>query len=155
MKKPRSLRVRGYAARLIDLNEYLDFLPGDTLSDKIGVTKLNENLLNIIPNRCYEQAYVQGFDCGYISFKKDVIMLDRMEIAEYIYKSVVEPYYKKPTREDINRAGRSRKNIGEADLYKTHPATVESADKRIKRYVDRSTIELETFLIHIPGHSSD
>ena len=38
MKKPRSLKVRYYAARLIDLNEYLASLPGSTLADKIDVT---------------------------------------------------------------------------------------------------------------------
>ena len=38
MEKPRCLKVRRYTARLIDLNEYLDLLPGATLSDKIGVT---------------------------------------------------------------------------------------------------------------------
>ena len=67
-------------------------------------------------------------------------MFESMEIAEYIYKSVVEPSYKEPNREDINRAGRSRNNRGEDDSYKTHPATVESSGKHIKRYVDRSTI---------------
>ena len=33
-----------------------------------------------------------------------------MEISEYIYKGFVEPSYKKPIREDANRAGHSRKN---------------------------------------------
>ena len=41
MKKPRSLTIRRYAVRLIDLNEYLASFPGATLTDKIGVTKLN------------------------------------------------------------------------------------------------------------------
>ena len=37
MEKPRYLKVRRYAAQLIDLNEYLDLFPGDKLSEKIGV----------------------------------------------------------------------------------------------------------------------
>ena len=41
------------------------------------------------------QVYVQGFDCEYILFKKYVNMFERMDIAEYIYKEVVEPSYKK------------------------------------------------------------
>ena len=41
MKKTRTLPVRRYAARLIDLNEYLDSFPGTTLNYKIGVTELN------------------------------------------------------------------------------------------------------------------
>ena len=47
----RSLRVRHYAARLVDLNKYLTSFPGVTLSNEIGVTELDEILLNIIPNR--------------------------------------------------------------------------------------------------------
>ena len=34
----RSLKERSYAARLIDLNEYLASFMGGTLADKIGVT---------------------------------------------------------------------------------------------------------------------
>ena len=79
--------------RLIDLNEYLDSLPGANLAGKIDVTKLNEILLKSTPNICSKQSYVQGFDCEYISFKKSVNMLDHMEISESIYEGVVEPYY--------------------------------------------------------------
>ena len=37
-----------------------------------------------------------------------------MEIAESIYKGVVEPSYKKPTRVDANCAGHIMNNIGES-----------------------------------------
>ena len=50
MKKTQSLKVRRYAARLIDLNEYLDSFLGETLSDKIDATELNDIPLNIMPN---------------------------------------------------------------------------------------------------------
>ena len=43
-------------------------------------------------------------------------MFERMEIAKSIYEGVIEPYYKKHTREDANRDGHSRKKIGEAAL---------------------------------------
>ena len=62
-EKMRSLIVRCYAAHLIYLNEYLDSFLGETLSGKIGVTKLNEIILNSMPTRWSKQAYVQGFDC--------------------------------------------------------------------------------------------
>ena len=39
-------------------------------------------------------------------------MVERTEIAESIYKGVVEPYYKKSTRAYENHAGHSRKIIG-------------------------------------------
>ena len=48
------------------MNEYLDYFPGATLSDKIEVTELNEILLKIMPNSWSKQAYFQGFDCEYI-----------------------------------------------------------------------------------------
>ena len=41
-------------------------------------------------------------------------MFERMEIAEFIYEVVVDPSYKKTTREYANRAGRIRLKIGEA-----------------------------------------
>ena len=56
IKKPRSLTVRRYAARLIYLNEYLASFPGANLTDKIGVTDLNEILLNSTHNRWYKQV---------------------------------------------------------------------------------------------------
>ena len=58
MKKTYSLTVRRYAACLIDLNEYLASFTGATFTDKIGVTKLNEILLNSIPNSWSKRAYV-------------------------------------------------------------------------------------------------
>ena len=62
MKKPRSLKVKRYAASLIHLNEYLASFLRVTMADKIGVTELNEIILNSIPNSCNHQkdkiAYV-------------------------------------------------------------------------------------------------
>ena len=92
-KKTRSLRVRRYAARLIDLNEYLESFPGATLANKISETELNEIILNSIPNSWYKQAYAQGFDCKSISFRKYVNMFERMKIAESIFEYVVEHSY--------------------------------------------------------------
>ena len=106
IKKPRALTVRHYVARLIDLNEYLEYFPGATLNDNIGVTKLNGILLNIMPNSWSIQDYAQGFDCESIN------MFERMEIAESIYEGVVEPSYKKPTRVGANRDCHSRQKRG-------------------------------------------
>ena len=62
-EKPRYLTVRCYALHLIELNEYLASFPEATFPDKIGVTELNEIILNSTPNSWSKQAYVQGFDC--------------------------------------------------------------------------------------------
>ena len=88
-EKTRSLKVICYAARLIDLNKYLASLPGSNFYDKIGVTKLNGNLLNSMPNSWYKQANAQGFDCEYMFFKKAVNMFEHMDIPESIYEGVV------------------------------------------------------------------
>ena len=93
MKKPRSLKVRRYSAHLIHLNDYLASLTGATMTDKIGVTELNDILLKSMPNRWSKQAYVQVFDCESISFIKAVNMFELMEISESIYEGVVTPYY--------------------------------------------------------------
>ena len=88
-EKPRALTVRRYAARLIDINEYLTSFPGATLNDKIGVTELKEILPNSMSNSWSRQAYVQGFDCEFITLKKAVNMFERMEISESTYEGVV------------------------------------------------------------------
>ena len=41
-----------------------------------------------------KQAYVQGFDCKYNTFKEAVKIFERIGIAEYIYEGVVEHSYK-------------------------------------------------------------
>ena len=48
----------------------------------MGVTEMNEIILNSMPNICSKQAYFQGFDCKSISLKRSVNMFERMEIAE-------------------------------------------------------------------------
>ena len=70
--KPLSLTVRRYMAHLIYLNEYLGSFSGADFTDKIGVTELNDILLNSMPNSCSKQACVQGFDCDSITFNKYV-----------------------------------------------------------------------------------
>ena len=57
------------------------------------MTELNGIFLNSMPSSWIKQAYVQGFDCEYFTFKAYVNMFERMEIAAYIYEGVVEPYY--------------------------------------------------------------
>ena len=58
-----------------------------------GGGSLKEIFWNSTPNSWSKQAYVQGFDCEYITFKKAVIMFECMEIDESIYEGVVEPSY--------------------------------------------------------------
>ena len=46
-----------------------------------------------MPKIWSKQAYVKGFDCQYISFKKNVNMSERMKVTESIYEGVVESSY--------------------------------------------------------------
>ena len=59
------------------------------MTNKIGVTKLNEVFLNSMPNSWSNQAYVQVFYCKSIAFKKYVNMFERMKILESIYEGVI------------------------------------------------------------------
>ena len=52
-------------------------------------------MLKIIPNIWRKKAYLQVFDCKYITFKNYANMFEHMEIAASIYEGVVEPSYKK------------------------------------------------------------
>ena len=63
------------------------------MNDKIGITELNDILLNGMPNSWSEQVCVQGFNCESIYFKNSLNMFERMEIAESIYEGVVTPSY--------------------------------------------------------------
>ena len=76
-------------ARIIDLNGYLASFPGVYFNDKIVVTKINKIPINSMSNSYSKKAYIQGFDCESITFKKAVNMFDHMEISESIYKGLV------------------------------------------------------------------
>ena len=42
-----------------------------------------------MPKSLSKQAYVHGFDCEYITFKKYINIFERMDIAESIWECVV------------------------------------------------------------------
>ena len=67
MRNPHELRVRRYTDCLIELNEYLELLPGEKTIWKIGTADLNDIVLNSMPSSWSNQAYMQGFDCEYIT----------------------------------------------------------------------------------------
>ena len=69
------------------------------MTDKIGVTELNEIILNIMPNSWSKKAYVQGFYGESTTLKKAINIFEGMEISESIYKGVVELSYKNPPQQ--------------------------------------------------------
>ena len=88
--------------------------PGANISDCFDVTELNKKKLNSTSNICINQACIQRFDCEYITFKADINMFERMEIAKFICKGVVESSHKKFPRAYDNRSGHGRKMRGES-----------------------------------------
>ena len=91
------------------------------MNDKIGATELNEPTLNSMPNIWYRQAYVQGFDCESIDFKKYFNLFEHMEISGSIYEGVVETSYKKSTRADANRDVNRREKNRRSRLFVDSP----------------------------------
>ena len=53
---------------------------------KLVIYKLNEIILNSMPNGWSKQAFVQGFDPETITFLKSVNMFENMENFETIYE---------------------------------------------------------------------
>ena len=76
---------------------------------KICERELNVIFLNRMLSRWRKQDYVQRFYCETNIFLNQINIFYCMEIAEYIHEVVVEPSYKKPTREYANPSGHSRK----------------------------------------------
>ena len=68
MRWSQELKLRRYAACMIELNENLSSLIVSNASEEIGETELNEIILNSMPNGWSKPAYVQFFNCGYITF---------------------------------------------------------------------------------------
>ena len=97
MSKPRGLKNRRYADCLIDLNEYLDFIFGLSLSETIGVTELNENCLTVCLVFGASKGMCRVSTASLLLFKKSVNMFERMDISESVYEGAVEPSYKKYT----------------------------------------------------------
>ena len=80
-------------------------------------------------------------------------MFERTEIAESIYKGVVEPSYTKTTREYANCAGNISKMRGESASSHTHSDMSESSRKRRKRYVEHpKDTSKHTCFIHVPDY---
>ena len=85
--------------------------------------------------------YVQVLDCKYITFKWAVNISECIDIDEYIYKGVVEPYYKKI--------------LEQMPIMVVTSGYIEEKSPR-KRYVDHPKGRSKpSYLINGPEHSLD
>ena len=155
MKNPRRLKVREYAACLVDLNELLASFPGTKLTDNIGMVELNGILLNSMPNSWSKQAYVQVFTANILLLKR-LLMCLNPQIFLILFQKVQQNLLTNTTRQDFNRDGHRRLNREEAALSYTYSEMSESAVQHRKIYVDYPRGNSKpTCFIHVLGHSSD
>ena len=70
-----------------------------------------------MPSGWSKQAYVKGFYCETITFKKSANMFGYMKYLEK-YMKVLQKLLIKTTRADTNLASRSRQNEGKSALSK-------------------------------------
>ena len=93
MRNSRGLKVRCYAARLIELKKYLALLPGEKISEICFVMELNDFFLKYAQHLDQEGIH-GGFYFESIIFKEAVNMFELIEIAKFTYEGVVESPYK-------------------------------------------------------------
>ena len=82
VSKPRELKVRRYAAHLIDINDYLATFPEAKESNNIVEKELNEILLNSMKNVWNKKVYGKGFDCENITKKDLLICLNTQKLRK-------------------------------------------------------------------------
>ena len=80
MRKPRKLKLRCYADRMIDINYYSAVFLVAKASDHIGDTELNKIRLDVMPNRWSKQLYLQGFYCETITLNNMLIYLNEWKL---------------------------------------------------------------------------
>ena len=86
MRKPRDLLFKIFAARLIELNNYLPISPGSSAAKNMDSEELNKILLHVVPYLWAKQSYIQVWDFEGRSYKETCKMFERMETAETIYE---------------------------------------------------------------------
>ena len=94
MRKVCELKVRRYAASMIDINEYLDAFPGSNWSEKLMRRNWKKSFWTVFQTYWSSKLVGRVFIVKMLLLKS-VNMFERMEIDETIYESVVEPSYKK------------------------------------------------------------
>ena len=112
MRNLRELKVRHYAARMTDINEYLAILQVPT---KIEI------LPHIMPICWINQVFVHGFDFKPVLLKKSINTFKSMELTEMFYEGVMKHSYNKYTRLESIHNGYIRKMRRRATLSKSNP----------------------------------
>ena len=86
IRKPRRLKVRRYAAPLVEHNEYVDSFLGSYAGKNIYEVESNDILLHRTTVGWDMQYFLQCFDFKVVPFKKEKYIFDCMDILESNYK---------------------------------------------------------------------
>ena len=85
MRKPRSINFKRFAARLMEISNFLLLSPGLDVSKKITHEELNEILLHAVPNAWAKQSYLRGWYFEMKTYKETCTLFEIMEISEQVY----------------------------------------------------------------------
>ena len=102
MCKPQILSFKRFAARLTEINNYLQLFPGPIEAKKMASEYLNKILLHAIPNFWLKQSDIQGWDFKGNTYNDTCEIFEWMEIAEQVYEGGTPS--KNTTWADSNRA---------------------------------------------------
>ena len=92
-----------FAARLQELNNILPKFPGSEKSKKISQERLNDILLNAVPQGWANQAMVLVIDFESEYFRDTQELIKIMEAVEAIYEGSGATYQAKKNRADEHR----------------------------------------------------
>ena len=107
IRKPQSMTFNRFAARLIEMNNFLPLFPGLDVSRKMEPEERNEILLHAVTNAWAKQSYLQGWDFELKTYKETFAMFERMEVAEQFYEGGTTS--KTVSRAESSRDGHFRK----------------------------------------------
>ena len=110
IRKPQITTFKRFAERLTEMNNFLPLFPGSESSKKMEMEDLNDILLHAVPTGWAKQSYLQGWYFELNTYRETCAMLERMEVAEQVYKMVTPS--KTPTRSESNRGVHVRKRKG-------------------------------------------
>ena len=84
--KPQSMTFKRFAARLVEMNNFLPLFIGSDDLKKMKIKELNEILLHTVTNAWEKQSCLQGWDFELKTYRETCAMFERMEVSEQVYE---------------------------------------------------------------------
>ena len=156
LRKPQSMTLKCFAARLTEINKLPPLLTGSDASKKMEMEDLNEIILHAVPNGWAKKSYLQGWYFEQKTYRETCAMFECMEVTEKVYKEVT--LSKIPTRADANLDGHVRKRKGGEAASPINPKKVRAGKRKTNNVgnpSDAPTGAKKPCLLHGPGQSSE